>query len=528
MHASTTACALVGLEPVAVTVEAFVAGGLPGLYLVGLGDAAVMEAKERVRAALKGVGHALPPSRLTVNLAPGDLRKAGPAYDLPIALAVLAAQRRVPTARLSGAVVVGELALDGRLRPVPGALAAAWLARTSGRSTVVVPPANAAEAALVEGVEVVAPADLAAAIAWARGGPAVAATGAGSRGGADPIAEPHGPRVDGPDASVLAPHPDLADLRGQGAARRALEVAAAGGHALLLVGPPGCGKSMLARRLPGLLPPLDDATAWTVTLVRSALGERVAGLERRPPFRAPHHGGSDAGLLGGGPTLRPGEVTLAHGGVLFLDELPEWSRRALEGLRQPLEEGTIELARARGARRFPARFALVAAMNPCPCGHAGDDAVPCRCHPADRRRYQGRISGPLLDRFDLRLRVPRVPPDALAVAGGGEASATVAARVAAARTLALARQGCPNALLSGAALERHAALDVAAGRLLERAAAAGRVSARGADRLRRVARTLADLAGERAIAAERLAEALAYRSEPFGDDEVDAPRREVR
>jgi magnesium chelatase family protein len=521
MHASTTACALVGLEPVAVTVEAFVAGGLPGLYLVGLGDAAVMEAKERVRAALKHAGHALPPSRLTVNLAPGDLRKAGPAYDLPIALAVLAAQRRVPTARLAGAVVVGELALDGRLRPVPGALAAAWLARTSGRAVVVVPPENAAEAALVEGVEVVAPTDLAAAIAWARGSSAGAAAAADRPGTADPT-RTAAVRSGGLGAAPSAPHPDLADVRGQAAARRALEVAAAGGHALLLVGPPGCGKSMLARRLPGLLPPLDDATAWTVTLVRSALGERVAGLERRPPFRAPHHGGSDAGLLGGGPTLRPGEVTLAHGGVLFLDELPEWSRRALEGLRQPLEEGTIELARARGARRFPARFALVAAMNPCPCGHAGDDAVPCRCHPADRRRYQGRISGPLLDRFDLRLRVPRVPPEALASSALGEPSAAVADRVAAARAVALARQGCPNALLAGAALERQAHLDEAAVRLLARAAAAGRVSARGADRLRRVARTLADLAGEGAIGPGRLAEALAYRAEPFGDDEAGA------
>jgi magnesium chelatase family protein len=506
MHATTTACALVGLEPVAVTVEAFVAGGLPGLHLVGLGDAAVMEAKERVRAALKHAGHALPPSRLTVNLAPGDLRKVGPSYDLPIALAVLAAQRRLPSAPLAGAVVVGELALDGRLRAVPGALAAAWLAKASGRTTVVVPPANAAEAALVDGIEVVAPPDLPAAIAWARGG----------RPAAAPAPTTGDPEAGGGSAATDLDH-DLCHVRGQAAARRALEVAAAGGHALLLVGPPGCGKSMLARRLPGLLPPLDDATAWTVTLVRSALGERVAGLERRPPFRSPHHGGSDAGLLGGGPALRPGEVTLAHGGVLFLDELPEWSRRALEGLRQPLEDGVIELARARGARRFPARFALVAAMNPCPCGHHGDDAVPCRCHPVDRRRYQGRISGPLLDRFDLRVRVSRVAADDLAGRPVGEASAAVAARVATARARARGRQGCANALLAGAALERHAPLDDGAARLLARAAAAGRVSARGADRLRRVARTLADLAGEGRVGAAHLAEALSYRGEPFDD-----------
>lgn len=501
MHATTTTCALVGLEPVTVTVEAFVAGGLPGLHVVGLGDAAVMEAKERVRAALKHLGTALPPSRVTVNLAPADLRKVGPAYDLPIALAILAAQRKLPAARLARAVVMGELALDGTLRAVPGALAAAWLARRSGRQAVVIPRGNAAEAALVDGIEVVAPDDLAGAVAWARGGPAPAAPGPRDHAAAQHAGPP--------------PEPDLADVRGQALARRALEVAAAGGHALLLVGPPGCGKSMLARRLPGLLPPLDDETAWTATLVRSALGAPVAGLERRPPFRAPHHGGSEAGLLGGGPGLRPGEVTRAHGGILFLDELPEWSRRALEGLRGPLEEGVVDIVRAQGRRRFPARFALVAAMNPCPCGHAGDDGVPCRCHPADRRRYQGRVSGPLLDRFDLRVRLARLTADELVHAPAGEPSPVVASRVARARAMATARQGHANALLSGPLLRRHAGLDAAGLRLLAASAASGRVSARGADRLRRVARTLADLAGAERVAREHLAEALAYRVEPF-------------
>ncbi len=519
MHATTTACALVGLDPVPVTVEAFVAGGLPGLHVVGLGDAAVMEAKERVRAALKHLGQALPPSRVTVNLAPADLRKVGPAYDLPIALAILAAQRRLPAARLARAVVVGELALDGTLRPVPGALAAAWLARRHGHEAVMVPPANAAEAALAGGVEVVAPPDLAAAIAWARGARTT------ELGVPDRACAAESP-IRGAAEAPQDAEPDLADVRGQALARRALEVAAAGGHALLLVGPPGCGKSMLARRLPGLLPPLDDDTAWTATLVRSALGEPVAGLERRPPFRAPHHGGSDAGLLGGGPGLRPGEVTRAHGGVLFLDELPEWSRRALEGLRGPLEDGVVDLVRAHGRRRLPARFALLAAMNPCPCGHAGDDGVPCRCHPVDRRRYQGRISGPLLDRFDLRVRLARLGPADLSNAPAGEPSARVAERVARARALALARQGCPNARLTGAALRRHAEFDGDALRLLAAAAATGRLSARGADRLRRVARTVADLARGGPVAVDHLAEALAYRAEPFdgpgvgGDEEA--------
>jgi len=497
MHARAFACTLVGLDPVPVTVECLIAGGLPSFRVVGLGDAAVMEAKERVRAALKYGGLALPPSRVTVNLAPADLRKVGPAFDLPMALAILAAQGRVPREPLASSVCVGELSLDGRVQPVAGVLAAATLARKRG-AALLVPPGNAHEAGLVSGVTVVAPRDLGEAVAWARG---------------QKVAAPANRAV--APAGAAPPPPDLADVRGQAQARRALEVCAAGAHPLLLIGPPGCGKSMLASRLPSILPPLSDQDAWTATLIRSLLGEEVVALERRAPFRAPHHGGSDAGLFGGGPGLLPGEVTRAHAGVLFLDELPEWSRRALEGLRGPLEEGVVRLVRVHGRREYPARFTLVAAMNPCPCGFEGNDDTPCRCHPNDRVRYQGRLSGPLVDRFDLRLRMQRLQPNDLLANQPAESSAAVAARVAHARERAYARQGCANGVLRGAALERVTPLAGVAP-LIERAWSREGHSARALERLRRVARTLADLDANPTVERVHWGEALAYRRLPFG------------
>jgi magnesium chelatase family protein len=510
MHALVRSAALTGVDAIEVVVEASIAGGLPGVYVVGLPDAAVREARERVRAALRSVRLALPASRVVVNLAPADVRKEGPAFDLPIALALLAAQSRLPHARLRGATVVGELGLDGCVRTVRGILALALAARDAGSTSIVFPALQAPELMGVAGLDPVPVASLAEAIAWARGATAPQPDTAprAQSGGASRASLEHSGAAARPSGSAAL---DLRDVRGQLVAKRALEVAAAGRHHLLLVGPPGGGKTMLARRLPGLLPPLSSDEAMAVARLHSLAGVARSPLERLPPLREPHHTVSLPGLLGSPAAL--GELSLAHHGVLFLDELPEFDRRALEALREPLERGSLLLARARSRQRLPAEVVLVGSMNPCPCGHEGDPRRACSCLPSDRRRYLGRLSGPLLDRLALRVTVPACAGDDGRSRDPGESSGSVAARVAAARALALERQGCANAALGGATLARYASVPRPARVLLEAARSDGRLSERGLDDVRRVARTLADLVPRDAVGLEDVAEALGYRAE---------------
>lgn len=495
--------AMLGIDGYVVRVEADSSPGTPALAIIGLPDRALNESRDRVKSAIFNSGFLYPPGRLLINLSPADLRKEGPAFDLSIALALLAIDEQIDRLALQNFVSLGELALGGAVRPVQGILPMVLGARNAGFTQVIVPQANAEEAALIEGVDLYAVDSLQSAFAVVSG-----------NGGKWRI------RASAPKFAPLdeVVYGNLSDVKGQPAAKRALEIAAAGGHNVLLVGPPGCGKTMLARRLPSILPPMTTAEALEVTKIYSVAGllGTTPDIVRARPFRFPHHTISQTALVGGGSFVKPGEISLAHHGILFLDELPEFARSAIETMRQPIEEGTVTIARASGTYTYPARFTLVASMNPCPCGFRGTRSNECRCDDASVARYVSKLSGPLLDRIDLQVEVSRVPFDEMARTEPSERSQSIRERVLAARErqrLRFAGTGLAcNAEIPANATRSYCQLNAAAMNLLSAASARKQFSARALDRIARAARTIADLADNDEILVEHVAEAVHYRS----------------
>jgi len=517
MFSQIITCGLLGLEGYRILVETDLSNGLPIFDIVGLADTAVKEARERVRAAIRNSGHLFPAKRLIINLSPADTKKEGAGFDLPIAIGILTSMGILPERTGDDYAYFGELALDGRLRMVNGILSKAIAAREAGCRTLILPPGNAGEASLVGGLQVLPAESLADVCRHLTG-----------ECGLQPLVVP-GPgffetslrKPSGMEASFGGTPEDFKDVRGQDAAKRAIEVAAAGGHHLFMSGSAGAGKTMLARRTSGILPEPDMAEALQITRIHSVAGllSGTGGLVTERPFRSPHHTISNTGLIGGGRIPRPGEISLAHGGVLFLDELPEFNRAALDSLRQPLEEGRVVLARIQATITYPSRFMLVAAANPCKCGHYGEPGAICTCPPRDAEHYHARLSGPLMDRMDIRIHIPSLTYEELSRKESRDGTAVIRQRVEAARHLQLERfkgsgSFC-NAQLSGVSMRRWCGLDAESTHLMERAFRQLSLSMRGHDRILRVARTIADLDASAEIRRPHLAEAIQYRSTPF-------------